>query len=213
MPDATGYADVTIDVTAGNQDVPEDMNQPAPYGGQNPFDGSYTPLTPGFIGPHITGIAPDDIPSTETYPGEAPVPPDEAVGHAPHGTGEKRFTTDNAEAVPVFQRSAHDWTSGTKQPSVTSGPIQVVGRQRGRISTTVWVPTKDANGNTPTGVVIGATQGELQQGGFDSVVLNVGDSITIHSEGPVWCYVISGNTGFCQFMTEYNPAGGELGGQ
>jgi hypothetical protein len=41
----------------------------------------------------------------------------------------------------------------------------------------------------------------------------VGDSVTIDSEGPVWVAVIGGNTtGNVQYLTTFNPPGGELGG-
>lgn len=223
MPDATKQIDTMPDVTSGNQDVPGQMNQPPHNRGMNVI-GAETGTTiqssePQVVDPfyedlpkYLAGQAPDDQVAPSRYPGDSPVPLDTAE-LTPAATGHLQFDTDNGYAIGVFQRAAHDWTSGSRQPTSAQGPEMVVGRMKGRTSTTVWVPSKDANGNVPLGVVIGSTEGECQQGGFDVVVLNVSDSITINSEAPVWVGVISGNsTGFCQFKSEYNPPGGELGG-
>jgi len=39
-------------------------------------------------------------------------------------------------------------------------------------------------------------------------VLNLGDSVTLYTEGPVYAGLISGNaTGFCQYVSLTNPLG------
>ncbi len=225
-PDARGHQDPTPDVTVNNQDVPGQMNQPQPDYGMHPNMGQRTGVIlsePPSMGgspvyeeaePHVSGLAPDDRAGDfEQFAGSSPTPLDTADLDFPL-FGRPQFDTENGDAVPVFQRAAHDWTSGALALNNNSqeGPVQIVGRQKGRLSTTLWVPAKDANGNVPNGVTFASTEGELQNAGYPAV-LNVGDSVTINSEAAVWCAVISGNTtGLVCFKTEYNPAGGELGG-
>ena len=230
MPDATKQRDPTPDVTANNQDVPGQMNQPPAFGGVAGFPpgpgevvGSTVPSSTdtdeleevsGHLmteaGEYMPGTAPDDLAGFHSeFPGDAPVAPDTAELHDVT-RGRPQFKTANADAVATFTRAAHDWDSGARTVSANN-PIMVVGRQRGRTSTVIWVPTKDANGATPNGVVFGSTEGELQGAGYPAL-LNVGDSAEIDSEGAVWVGVIGANaTGLVCFLTNYNPAGGELG--
>lgn len=133
--------------------------------------------------------------------------------------GSKRFATDNGRAIPVYQRAAHDFTAGQIYVgTANSGCSIVVGRQAGRRSVTIDVPTSYYNmaGNlvtSPIGVVVGQTESELQSPGGGMQLL-AGSSVTIETEGSVWVGLLPGQTtGFCQWVAEYNPAGGELGAQ
>lgn len=126
--------------------------------------------------------------------------------------GREPWGVDNEEALPVYQRAAHDWQPG--QVFVSTGSYDsavqiVVGRQKGRASVTIWVPTLMPNGVAPLGVLIANDRSTLQvASGIDCIVLNVGDSITILSEGPVYAACIGANaTGFCQFVSLTNPLG------
>ena len=239
MPDATRQRDWTPDVTVGNQDVPGQMNQAQPpaLGGdqwpsepgqvvqsQMPNLGSDTDVLEEVSG-HLESTAgeyfadqmPDDLTFPEPIPGGSPVPL-ESRELTPYRRGMRQFATSNGEAVATFERASSDWSSGAVYLSSANmgvGPIQVVGRQKGRKSTTLIVPAKDAQGNAPNGCIIASTQGELQGSGAGAevYVLNVGDSVTIPSEAGVWAQVIPGNTtGYVQFVSVYNPPGGELGG-
>ena len=145
-----------------------------------------------------------------------PVPADGHRGLAARGA--KYFGTANFEAVPTFERASHDFTAGQVQVgSYNGGTSIVVGRQAGRKNVTIWVPTSYINAagvtiSNPLGVVIGQTEGEIQIPG-NGVQLNSGDSITIATEAPIWAGLLYGQTsGFCQYLVEYNPSGGELGG-
>jgi hypothetical protein len=223
MPDATRQLDRTPDVTPGNQDAPGQMNQPPAttgLGAGTVPPGAVVESTEPPLGgdpwyEDLEGFRPGQHPEDPTapsqFPGDSPTPLDTAE-LVPAPKGHKQFDTENGDAIAVYQRAAHDWDSGAiTLGSGTAGPVMVVGRQRGRLATTLWVPAKDANGNVPNGVIIASTQGEIQGAGYP-IVLNVGDSLTINSEGAVFASVIAGNTtGLVFFKTEYNPAGGELG--
>jgi len=133
--------------------------------------------------------------------------------------GAKRFATDNGSAIPTFERASHDFTSGQIYVgTLNGGGSIVVGRQAGRKSITIDVPTSYYNMagtlvTSPIGVVVGQTEGELQIAG-GGIQLVAGASLTIATEAPVWVALLPGQTtGFCQWVAEYNPAGGELGGQ
>jgi hypothetical protein len=123
---------------------------------------------------------------------------------------QKPWATVNEDALPVNQRSAHDWTANAYTLNATAGeafsPIQLGGRLRGCVSTVVWVPTTSTNG-----VIISPDQGDIQLGA--GITLNPGDSIEIVSEAPVWGGVIPGNAkgGPVQVVRTYNPPGGGLG--
>ena len=133
--------------------------------------------------------------------------------------GAKRFATDNGAALPMFERASHDFTTGQTYTGTANGGISIiVGRQSGRKSVTIAVPKSYYNMSgtlvtSPIGVVVGQTEGELQAAG-GGLQLLAGDSITIATEAPIWVGLLPGQTtGFCQWCVEYNPAGGELGGQ
>lgn len=149
--------------------------------------------------PHTPGTNPDhDTPISLTEPG-----PQGITRPAP-------WSTDNETALPVYQRSAHDWNVKVLSVNSTQGPMQAAGRLRGCEATTLSVPTTLSDGTTPKGVMFSSDEGELQQG--LGAVLNPGDSVTIRSEGAVWVAVITNNTtGSVQVMRTYNPPGGGLG--
>lgn len=134
----------------------------------------------------------------------------------PQAARSKRaFSVKNGSALAVFQRAAHDWGGQVVQVSSTDPTQQLVGRMRGRESTTIWVPTKVVvSGVVVTalaGVLYAPTQGELQNGG--GLYLGIGDSVTVESEGPVYVgYIPGGETGYCQYMQFYNPYMGEAPG-
>jgi hypothetical protein len=112
----------------------------------------------------------------------------------------------------VFERSAHDWRGAVVVVSTTSPAAQVVGRLPGRRSVTLWVPaTLTIAGTVVTvanGVLVAATEGELFQAGGGGIQLNVGDSLRIESEAPVWVGLIPGDSpGYVQFLELFNPAG------
>jgi len=160
--------------------------------------------------PRIPGESPDDRTAPSPNPGDAPVPAD----RSPHGaptTGSRPFTTENAQAVPVFERAASDFTA---QTFVVSGPIRIVGRTPGRTSVTLAVPATDALGNAVNGIVFGETEGELQGDTPSGMAfLLAGMSVTIVTEAPVWVAPIPGGTspGTVMAILTFNPAGGSLG--
>lgn len=145
----------------------------------------------------------------------APVPADEPGNK--YTTSSKAWGTDNADALMVFERASSDFTAGVININAQNGNTAIiVGRQKGRKSVTIWVPStytsSAGTSSTPKGVMVAQTEGEVQA--YAAVQLNPGDSITINTEAPIWAGILPGNTtGLCQFLVEYNPAGGELGGQ
>lgn len=164
-------------------------------------------------------------PEAEVAPGVHPMDPS-GTGHSefpealelpaqPRSTRRPPFSVPSGDAMPVYQRAAKDWGNGTVIPNAANngGVATVVGRQDGRVCVKLWVPTKLADGSTPLGVVIGPDENELQAPSpITMTVLNVGDSITLETEGSVYCAVIPGNqTGAVQYVTLNNPAGGPVG--
>lgn len=124
-------------------------------------------------------------------------------------TGMKRWGTDNAEAIHVFERASSDFTAESIYVSSNSYGFQLVGRVKGRKSVTIWVPTSYTNAVgtvvSSTGVVIAEVQGKAEQG--NGIQLNPGDSISISTEAPIYVGLLPGQTvGNCQYVVEYNPA-------
>jgi hypothetical protein len=153
------------------------------------------------------GDSPDDRSTPERYPGGSPVPPDTAGGDSPRGT--ESFSTENDEAIGVFQRADEAWTGQTWP---ITGAVQIVRRMKGRGATTVYVPATDVNGNAILGVIVGPNDSDVQGNGFPLFLLP-GMSMTIRSEAPVWAAPIPGNaTGYVCTLTTDNPSGGQLGG-
>lgn len=115
------------------------------------------------------------------------------------------WSTENEQAVPVYQRAAHDWSANQYTLSSTRGPIQLAGRRRGRQSVIVWVPT-----SASLGVVVSPDEGDIEQGA--GVTLSPGDSIELPTEATVYGGVIVGNSSGTAYVVElYNPPGGGLG--
>lgn len=115
------------------------------------------------------------------------------------------WSTENEEAVPVYQRAAHDWSANQYTLSQSRGPIQLAGRRRGRSTVVVWVPTAAS-----LGIVISPDEGDIEQGA--GITLSPGDSIELPTEASVYGGVIVGNTTGIAYVVElYNPPGGGLG--
>jgi hypothetical protein len=149
------------------------------------------------------GVHPND-PSVAWSGGplhEAPtVPPDRPETH--YQRGQQPFSQDNSQALPVFERAAHDWTGNTW---VLTQTRQVAGRQVGRKSVTLWNKSSSA-----TSVFFAPVEGEVDQG--QALSLDPGDSITIPTEAPVYAGpgpLVASCT--VQVMATYNPPGGGLG--
>ena len=166
---------------------------------------------PAGVHPHDRSIPGDELARYSDNPAHHDTPGNR------YTTGRKNFGTDNGEAFPVFERASSDFNAGRVSVGTSNGGTSiVVGRVRGRKSITIWIPTTWTNpggtSTSPNGVTIGQTEGELQSGA--GIQLNPGDSITIDTEAPVWAGLIPGKTtGVLQYLTTYNPAGGELTGQ
>jgi len=179
--------------------------------GEDPFEhggGAQLPPRPdeGTAQRLPAGAHPGDASTAgEGTPG---IPRDEEKDQQ-HRPGREPWGTDNEEALPVYNRAAHDWTPGQvfcNTGTGNTGVSIIVGRQAGRARLTIWVPLFMPSGAAPLGVLVAPTREALFQGGLDCVVLNPGDSMTIDSEGPAYAGVIAGNaTGFCQFLSLTNP--------
>lgn len=160
------------------------------------------------------GVHPRDrgVPWTPDLDANAPVGGDRAGSQAGK-TRSKAWSTDNEEAMPVYQRAAHDWNPRLTIVTAATVPELVSPRQKGRVSLSLWVPSSVLiNGvltTTPAGVCIGS---DPQEAIDARCVLNIGDSILIPSEGSVYVAQIPGQgTGYCQSTSHTNPIGGELG--
>jgi hypothetical protein len=178
-----------------------DQNIAGPDVGHGPSMGDSGPLLP-------TGVHPRDMAVTGeavALATDSPVGPD--TPDQLWSPGRKGFPTDNREAVGVFQRCSEFWSARVVVVDANAGgTAEVAGRQRGRSSIKIWVPTTLPNGTTPAGVIIAPTQGEVQAGGNSGVVLNAGDSITLRTEAPVFAGLLGNNsTGYCQCVVEFDP--------
>jgi hypothetical protein len=129
--------------------------------------------------------------------------------------GGRPFGTPNEDAWGVYQRAAHDWDGGVVKAnaSTNGGTATVVGRQKGRLSVKVWIPTVLGDGSTPLPALIGPNESELQTPGNNAPVLNVGDSIVLETEGSVYIGCVGANaTATVQYVVFFNPPGGGGGG-
>lgn len=173
----------------------------------------------------VPGIPPPAVDSG-TVPGVHPwdqsVPIDPGTGQLvepdrPPGTGpdqlesqgfttRKPWATENEDAIPTNQRSAHNWEARVYTVNVNNSPIQAAGRLRGCVATVIWIPS-----TSPFGVMVSPDEGDIQQGA--GLILNPGDSFQIESEGAVWLGIIPGNNsgGPAQIARFINPPGGGLG--
>jgi hypothetical protein len=127
-------------------------------------------------------------------------------------TGRPPYSKDNWEALPVFQRSAKNWSVRVVVVDASNGGTSIAAsEQKGRISITMSIPAKLADGVTvPNGVTFSPNEGDLQgPGSTDCGVLNSGDSVTIETEGQVYVGLIGGNTtGAVMVITTNNPPSG-----
>jgi hypothetical protein len=181
-------------------------------------------------GPDIAPHAPEQAPGQSVLPpgahpndpsvagglyhGDNPVPQDQAYGLGQAPTGRPPWSTDNDEALGVFQRGSDSWDGGLIVVDANgSGTAQVIGRQKGRCAVKLWVPTALNGVATVYGVMLSPNQSELENpipGGFQ---LNPGDSIVIETEAPVYAGLIGTNPlGHVQWIVLSNPLGGHLAG-
>lgn len=172
------------------------------------FDDTLAPPLP-------PGVHPGDA-ATPMVPGfdsNRPVHPD-----TPSALAHRRrqpWSTENEEALGVFERAAVDWTPGLIQVGSVQNAIQVVGRQKGRTSAYLWIPTQVVwqgalLANPAAGaIVIGSDPNEAQ---LQLCCLNVGDAASLVSEASIYAALAPGSaTMYLQFILFTNPVGGELG--
>lgn len=207
--------------------VDTELEQPGgPHTRPNqPSEGVRSPGTPpSGPGIGVGGGGPPHAPASDLPPGVHPMDPSGAevspvpgeAGSQRSTKGRKPFSTDNGEAFPTFERSAHDWRGGVVAVNLNnSGTAQVVGRLPGRKKITLWVPDQLVVGGalvTPAaGVLFATTEGEMQS--YGGTILNVGDAATIEAEAAVFIGLIPGAVvGYVQFMEFYNPPGGGITG-
>jgi hypothetical protein len=151
------------------------------------------------------------LPSAELAPADEPIPEEPEEGWFSRWWGRRRFNTPASEATPTFERAATHMRTGVIVVGTNeAGTARVAGRQPGRRSITLWVPSSVVVGGvfvTPAaGVLYSNTPGELQT--FGGSVLNVGDAVTIPSETPVFVGLVPGQSiGFVQYMALFNPNG------
>lgn len=177
-------------------------------------EGAYSLGADTLVAPP-TGVHPNDLsePLGPGFGSGAPTPPDTAGDR--FTTGKPPWKTANKDATPVFERASHDFTVQivAVNSAIEGGTAIACGRQKGRKSVTLSVPTVLPSGVVPFGVTFAPDQDAVQAGINAAGVLNPGDSVTINTEAPVWLGLIGANlTGWCQVVIEYNPPGGALGG-
>jgi hypothetical protein len=134
-----------------------------------------------------------------------PVPADQPIGAYKLGTAP--FSTDNDEALATFTRASSDWSARIVVVDANAaGTAIVAGRRKGRTAVVLSVPTTLGTGATPLGVIVGPTEDDVLS--YLGYVLNVGDSLTLETEGPVYAGLISGKTtGAVQAVEFFNPPG------
>ena len=108
---------------------------------------------------------------------------------------------------------APGWDTNNVAPP-DDGTAVVVGRQKGRASLALWVPSQvpidGVMTDTPAGVFFAPSKAELSL--VTMPPLNVGDSVLIASEGSCYVGLLPGETtGWVAWMTLTNPVGGGLG--
>jgi hypothetical protein len=205
--------DTGLEQPGGPQTRPNRPSEGTPHGGP--------PGPPGVNAEHFRapeapasglapGVHPNDPSGTERFAEAQEAPASHVrVRRAP-------FSIPSGEAMPVFQRSAHDWRSGVVGVNTNNGGTAgVVGRLAGRRSLTLWIPTKVVVGGslvtTTDGVMYAATEGELQNGG--GTYLGLGDSVTIEAEASVTIGLAPGSTqGYVQYLDLFDAPGGGISG-
>jgi hypothetical protein len=126
--------------------------------------------------------------------------------------GREPFSVPNARAMGVWQRATRTWTPRAVRVGQT--PVKLVGRKRGRLKVSLWVPkTVVVSGVVVTvthGVLVAASAGEASQ--FAGAVLNVGDSLTVPSEASVYAIALPTQVvGFVQYADYFNPSASSPG--
>lgn len=119
-----------------------------------------------------------------------------------------RFDVVNEQAIPVYERASSAFSA--KQFTVSSTPVQMIGRRRGRKYLALSCPgtvTVGGVGSTPKGFAWSHERSDLDVGiGFQ---MNPGDSVEIDSEGEVYVAALPGNTtGTVQYLECYNVLAG-----
>jgi hypothetical protein len=138
------------------------------------------------------------------HPADASWPPGEYAPHSEPPPAEERrpvrpFATRNGLAVGVNQRAAEFWSAQSFTLSTLAPWAQLSGRRVGKRGTQIWVPAGAAQG-----VNLSPDQGTAQVG--YGVNLNVGDSIFIATEAPVYAGLQAGQTvGACYVVDLYDP--------
>ena len=156
------------------------------------------------------GVHPQDLRSPIGL-GDLPAAPPDQAGDL-GARGRRPWAVDNDHALGIWQRAADNWTTGLLQVTLdNSGVSLVVGRQKGRGSLALWVPTKvPINGvmtATPAGVRIAPSASEM----FNVPCLNVGDSLLIVSEASCYAGLLpETETGWVAWLSLENPVGGGL---
>ncbi len=195
-PQPPGHA-VFYEEGAATEDPPDDPNDPFPGlpPGVHPMD----PSTPGA--------------------GDAVAARPDTFGNRAPATGRQPWSTDNSQAVPVYQRGDHDWSANqiVCNAGSDSGSVKAVGRVAGRRNVKLWVPAKvwiaGALTTTPAGVCIGPSEAEVLNE-ISSVTLNPGDPLlVIDTEASIWVGLLPGQTvGYVYVVSTFNPPGGGIGG-
>lgn len=162
------------------------------------------PLPPG-----VHPYDPAEVISSE-FGRNYPVPSERAEPAQPN-TGKPAFSTENWQAIPVFQRGSKVAKVQIVVVNANNGGTAIgCGRVPGRVSVTLSVPTALADGSAPLGVIWGFSEDAVQQG-TQYGILNPADSVTLTTEAPIYLGLIPGNaTGACQVIEEINPPAGAV---
>lgn len=160
----------------------------------------------------VNALPPGVHPMDPSGGGDARAAKPDTYGSKANGTGKPAFGTPTDKALGVFQRSAHDWTANRWVLSNNTNAVEVAGRSKGRTRIVLSCPTS-ANDTLSLGVVVGPTEGEVQNG-IGGWPIYPGESLTLDTEAPVWVGLLGANaTGVVRVAAMINPPGGSGGGQ
>lgn len=143
------------------------------------------------------------------YVDAVPTDPDWSLTDTDHeAVKSSRFDTDNATAVPVWERASTSFAASSQ--AIGTGTTKLVGRHKGRKSVVLSVPvtiTTSAGTSSPKGIQFAHDPNLVDtNAGFQ---LNPGDSVQIDSEAEVFVGVLPGNTvGYVQYLEIFNVSGG-----
>lgn len=159
------------------------------------------------------GVDPLDRSEVLTRHFDRNLPTPEDIAGNRYETGRRPYGRENWQALPVNQRSAKNVRVRVVGVNVNmeGGTAVACNQVPGRVSVTLSVPAKLADGTVPVaGVTWSGSQGDLQgASNLDCGVLNVGDSILLETEAQLWLGLVTGQTqGFCQVVELLNPPGG-----